>query len=1166
MKSFFFASFFLLFFAKISNAQIVINEVAPTNVGIIADSDGDFSDWLELFNVGFAPVNLAGHTLTDGNDPQKWELPSFQLDAGARMLIFASGKNRREVPPGTPNHWETAIFDNDFWQYFVGTAAPANKWNFLSFDAATNWTTGKGGFGYGDGDDSTVVSTGISALYFRKNFTVTNPEKLSRAILSIDYDDGFVAYLNGIEIARSAGLPATLDFTTLAPDHEAVIFDGGQPETFVIDPVLLAAELKIGENVLAIELHNTNTTSSDLTGRAWLHFGVTDASVFFFQNPPFFVSDLGADLEFHTNFKLNTTETLRLFDPAGVKLDEISMPDLQPTDVRARIPDGDSWCFSGIPTPAAANSGLCFPNYATAPTIVLPSGFYANNQSVDIFGGGTIRYTLDGSVPLETSPIYTNSLIISTSSVVRARGFSGQNLPSAVVTATYFINEPTDLPVVSVTAQPNDFFGDGSNGPAIYDLKTGKTGCRIEFFDKNKNLVFAENASASVVGNYSVDFPQKSMQFIFSEEFGATNDVPNIFKKDKPGIEKLHGFRVRNMDDDAAFTRMRDLVTNRISATTYAVSTGYDNVAVFINGQYWGHFGARELLDKTFCRDNFGANPDRVDMIKTAYAEPSPYVAEEGSDTAFLAMSDYILTHSMTIAANWAVVDSLIDWQNWVDYFATEIYINNNDWYPSFYFNNTRLFRAKNPNWKWKFMIWDTNSSQFLGEVANNLLNRALTNPYNPNRYTDMMQQILTRPEAKNYFINRFADLLNLHFNPLIINELIDENVAQISPEIDAQATRWGSLAESDWQNAVADLKQFHTERRPFVRNHIQSQFALAGKVNVTLNAVPAGAGFIQISTIMPDDLPWTGVYFKGIPVQITAVAAPGFTFSNWSANAFLTDLNNSTAATNILSNTTFTANFIGNAQDLQIEISEINYNSESNQNSGDWFELHNLSNFPIDLTGWSVEDAKFYNRFELPISTILPAGGRLVFCENLGKFAALHPSATPKIGNLPFDLSNGGDAILLRNAARDTFLQVIFSDKNGWPIEPDGGGKTLEFLTGMNPNLPISWFAGCFGGSPAKAFDPNCGTISTENLDEKKDEILLFPNPASVAIWLKIKELDQQKPFSVEFFDALGRVVFSKKIAENESLFSVEYLPTGIYQVVCRGDFGVRFGRFLKE
>jgi hypothetical protein len=82
----------------------------------------------------------------------------------------------------------------------------------------------------------------------------------------------------------------------------------------------------------------------------------------------------------------------------------------------------------------------------------------------------------------------------------------------------------------------------------------------------------------------------------------------------------------------------------------------------------------------------------------------------------------------------------------------------------------------------------------------------------------------------------------------------------------------------------------------------------------------------------------------------------------------------------------------------------------------------------------------------------------------------------------------------------------------------------------------------------------------------EKNIEILLFPNPTSDRIWLKINELGEQNPFSVEFFDALGRLVFSKKMAENESVFSVEHLPTGVFQVVCRGDFGVRFGRFLKE
>ena len=64
----------------------------------------------------------------------------------------------------------------------------------------TNWLTGKSGFGYGDDDDSTEV-TGVMSIFIRKSFQITNLQNINKVLLHIDYDDAFVAYLNGIEFA-----------------------------------------------------------------------------------------------------------------------------------------------------------------------------------------------------------------------------------------------------------------------------------------------------------------------------------------------------------------------------------------------------------------------------------------------------------------------------------------------------------------------------------------------------------------------------------------------------------------------------------------------------------------------------------------------------------------------------------------------------------------------------------------------------------------------------------------------------------------------------------------------------------------------------------------------------------------------------------------------------
>ena len=95
------------------------------------------------------------------------------------------------------HHWETAIFADDNWRYVLPTSEMPADWNTLSFDNNI-WDEGPGGFGYSDGDDGTIINTTIS-VYLRTDFFVTDVTKLSKAVLSADYDDGFIAYITAMK-------------------------------------------------------------------------------------------------------------------------------------------------------------------------------------------------------------------------------------------------------------------------------------------------------------------------------------------------------------------------------------------------------------------------------------------------------------------------------------------------------------------------------------------------------------------------------------------------------------------------------------------------------------------------------------------------------------------------------------------------------------------------------------------------------------------------------------------------------------------------------------------------------------------------------------------------------------------------------------------------------
>ncbi|MDD5110367.1 MAG: LamG domain-containing protein [Patescibacteria group bacterium] len=147
----------------------------------------------------------------------------------------------------------------DTWKYFKGLQTPAN-WNQPSLDDST-WLSGPTGIGYDDGDDATQLGDmrgSYVTVYARKAFTLNRPDVYKKLELTVDYDDGFVAYLNGTEVARrkmgTAGTAVNKD--TLAESHDA-----GAPETIVLPTGALIA----GRNVLAVEVHNTAITSSDLS-------------------------------------------------------------------------------------------------------------------------------------------------------------------------------------------------------------------------------------------------------------------------------------------------------------------------------------------------------------------------------------------------------------------------------------------------------------------------------------------------------------------------------------------------------------------------------------------------------------------------------------------------------------------------------------------------------------------------------------------------------------------------------------------------------------------------------------------------------------------------------------------------------------------------------------
>ena len=115
--------------------------------------------------------------------------------------LFFLGSTETNAQNDQTDHWETLIYPHHSWQYLPATSEPPSNWNELNFDDS-QWETGPGGIGYADGDDITQIQPAIS-VYMLMKFNLVDTSNITDMLFYIDFDDAFIGYINGTEIARS---------------------------------------------------------------------------------------------------------------------------------------------------------------------------------------------------------------------------------------------------------------------------------------------------------------------------------------------------------------------------------------------------------------------------------------------------------------------------------------------------------------------------------------------------------------------------------------------------------------------------------------------------------------------------------------------------------------------------------------------------------------------------------------------------------------------------------------------------------------------------------------------------------------------------------------------------------------------------------------------------
>jgi hypothetical protein len=602
---------------------------------------------------------------------------------------------------------------------------------------------------------------------------------------------------------------------------------------------------------------------------------------------------------------------------------------------------------------------------ATEPVFSIPGGYYDRDVLVEIDGPPSSSHTIftvDGSVPTQTNgsvyvrPIHLGAPAVT---VVRARAVFPDGRLGPIVSASYFVGVQAALPLVSLIVDPADLW-DAERGIYANPHETGAAWERpadITYVDQDRSSGFQIPAGVRIHGHGTRGFPKMSFRLYFRQEYGASRlEYPLFPESEVTAFKRLvlhNSGQDRPVFPHTNWTDLRNQLATELAFQLDGLAAHTRPVLLFINGEPWGVYQLRERLDRFFLADHYGI--EAADFLEAPDVRGQSDVVM-GSREEWDRLQRFLDAHDLADPANYAYVESQVDIANFTDYNILQIYASNDDW-PH---QNVHQFRPAVPGGRWHWLFWDSDrgfAAEPVGRVDTDIMAYLLKNN---NRYTDgrdmlLLRKLLGNPGFRERFLARTADLLNTTLAPSFVVNLIDGLAAELEPDIVYETSRWS--VSSNWAANVEELRDFARRRPDFVRQHMVESFDLAGTAMLTFEPPADGGGYVAVNGFLLDDLPWQGIYFQGVPIQIVAVPAPGYRFAGW-AGADLPPMASITWTVD--GPRTFAPRFERVAADAP-QPGDVVFAGHSMDKGGhltdDWFELRVTRPGGVDLRGWRVTD-----------------------------------------------------------------------------------------------------------------------------------------------------------------------------------------------------------------
>jgi hypothetical protein len=725
-----------------------------------------------------------------------------------------------------------------------------------------------------------------------------------------------------------------------------------------------------------------------------------------------------------------------------------------------------------------------------------PAGFYDEAFDLTLKStkpGTTVRYTLDGTVPTDSSKQFSGPIRIGDQggdgidpvslTMVRAAVFSGSEIQDGVSTATYIvganIQDRYTTPVISLVTDENNLT-DPEAGLFTNVQKgiEGEKPIHVEFFKEDGSQELSVDGGVRLYFGTYMDQEPKSLRLFARKTYSTDGRFSYAFIPDYRGefgsrtlIGGYNTFLLRNPAQDFGSSMLRDSFAQRLARNLLIDYQEYRPVVVYLNGQYYGLMDFREDMSDDYVQSHYSIPKENVAVVNTSLNDSGnpEYVLDTGNSadlTDFNAMLDFISTSDMKDqnlygqASNWLNMDSF------VKYAAYEIYIGNTSW-PN---DNVKAWKYNaldsdvnaedGYDGKWRFVMKNVDSSFGLTKSWDY---DNLTDVLNADnlKIGSVLKSLLQNDEFKEKFIQSFRSIINEAAKPEYGNELLSQMELGISGEIQRMYEKYNKGSLDAWDANVTVIRDYLNNRPAAMMNILRTEFGSGydGLSSMsTLKVDKPENGSVIVGTVKlfqtGDETVWSGDYFTNIPVEIKCIPDDGYTLKGYNIDGVEQEPDGRfliASSGEISPVFEKKPDYVNPLDDVKgIVINELL--DSAIDDSYDWIELYNTSDKAVNLRGCFLsDDTTYLAKWQFPAFDVGPGEFIVVKCNKLDS-----SDLSKKDFNTNFSLKSY-ETVTLTYIDGITVLDSVnlgYLDKNvTFGRYPDG--KALITLNEPTPGAP---------------------------------------------------------------------------------------------------------------